>query len=533
MNEIKIVKVSYKVGIYLRLSNEDRDKSNKDETSESIKNQRSMLIDYINRHPEFILIDEYCDEDLSGAGTYRPEFERLIKDCENKKIDIVLCKSQSRFSRDMEIVEKYINNKFKEWNIRFIGLSDNADTLVLGNKKSRQINGLVNEWFLEDVSNNIRSAFNAKMKQGQFISPFASYGYVIDSNNNNKLLIDPEASEIVKNIYDLYLTGLGFTGISKYLNNKNIPCPSLYKYRKGFKLNVVSNKPREEIKWNANTIKKILTNELYLGHLVQGKRTTISYKNHKIKNKDKSDWIKIKNTHKAIINEEIFNKVQIAIKERTKPIKKTGYAHLFSGKVFCLECNHYMRKKNSSKHEYLVCNNNHEGYNDCDNKSSIRYDKLIDLILDAINKKIKKFYDEKELEKLIFENINNKLDNKIKDLEKELKDIQNKISKTNNYLKNIYEDKVNNVITIEQFKRLVVNYHKDEDFYKDQIKTITKKINYYQMKQSSQNYKEIFKKYKKLSNLNTIIIEEFIDKIYIGKFDTVTKNRNIKIKWNL
>ena len=150
-------KTNLRVGIYLRLSNEDKDKVSKDDDSESIKNQRNMLNQYINKHPEFILVQEYCDEDLSGAGTYRPEFARLISDCENRKLDVVLCKSQSRFSRDMEIIEKYINNKFKEWNIRFIGLADNADTEILGNKKSRQINGLVNEWYLEDVSNNIRS----------------------------------------------------------------------------------------------------------------------------------------------------------------------------------------------------------------------------------------------------------------------------------------------------------------------------------------------------------------------------------------
>ena len=400
MNEMESVesKKVLRVGIYLRLSNEDRDKANKEDDSESIKNQRNMLIDYINRHPEFALIDEYSDEDLSGAGTYRPEFERLIRDCENRKLDIVLCKSQSRFSRDMEIVEKYINNKFKEWNIRFIGLSDNADTEILGNKKSRQINGLVNEWYLEDVSNNIRSAFNSKMKQGEFISPFASFGYEIDPNNSNKLLVDPVASEIVKNIFDLYLTGLGFTGIAKYLNAKEIPCPSLYKYRKGIKLNVISNRPREEIKWTTNAIKTILTNELYLGHLIQGKRTTISYKNHKIKNKDKSEWIRIENTHEAIIDEETFNKVQVAMKERTKPMSTTGIVHIFSGKVFCLECEHYMRKKNSSKHEYLVCSNNRDGYDDCENKTGIRYDELSNLVLDAINKKIKKFYDEEELE---------------------------------------------------------------------------------------------------------------------------------------
>ena len=138
------MEIQNKVGIYLRLSNEDNDK----EESESIKNQRNLLVDYIKKESNFVLIDEYCDEDLSGAGTYRPEFERLIKDCEIGRINIVLCKSQSRFSRDMEIVERYLNNKFKEWKVRFIGVSDNADTNNQGNKKARQINGLVNEWYI-------------------------------------------------------------------------------------------------------------------------------------------------------------------------------------------------------------------------------------------------------------------------------------------------------------------------------------------------------------------------------------------------
>lgn len=519
-----------RVGIYLRLSNEDRDKANKDDDSESIKNQRNMLIDYISRHSEFVLVDEYSDEDLSGAGTYRPEFERLIKDCENKKLDIVLCKSQSRFSRDMEIVEKYIHNKFKEWNIRFIGLSDNADTLVLGNKKSRQINGLVNEWYLEDVSNNIRSAFHSKMKQGEFISPFASFGYEVSSEDNNKLVIDPVASEIVKDIFNLYLTGLGFTGIANYLNSKNIPCPSLYKYRKGIKLNVISDRPREEIKWSTNTIKTILTNELYLGHLIQGKRTTVSYKNHKIKNKDKSEWVKILNTHEAIIDEETFNKVQLAMKERTKPMKTTGSVHIFSGKVFCLECKHYMRKKNSTRHEYLVCSGNRDGYDDCINKASIRYDELEKLVLDAINSKINEYYDETQLESIDSKKSTSRFNNKINSLKKQKEQIEKEISKTKNYLKSLYEDKVNRVISVKQFKDLITDYNKNKDMYSKQIKSINNEIVYYKMKEK--NNEKIFSKYQKFEELNRVIVDEFIDKIYIGKVNEDTNTRNIQIKWN-
>ncbi len=531
MNEMK--KKLLRVGIYLRLSDEDNDKQNKLDNSESIKNQRNLLLGEIEKRSEFLLVDEYCDEDLSGAGTYRPEFERLIRDCENGKIDVILCKSQSRFSRDMEIIEKYLHNKFIEWGVRFISFSDNADTANIGNKKSRQINGLVNEWYLEDVSNNIRSAFKTKMEHGEFISPFASFGYEVPNFDNNKLVVDSVAAEIVKEIFNLYLMGMGFTAIAKYLNNKNIPSPSLYKYQKGIKLNIISNRPREEIKWSANAIKTILTNEVYLGHLIQGKRTTVSYKNHKIKSKDKSEWIRIENTHEAIIDEDTFNKVQIAIKERTKPIKQTGLAHIFSGKVFCLECNQYMRKKNSSKHEYLQCSNNRDGYNDCINKQSIRYDKLENIILNEINKKICKYYNEEKLEDLDKLNKNNKFTDKIKALKKQREEVSNSIAKIKKYLKKLYEDKVNGIITVEQFKDLIKDYNKDNDIYKDNLKSIESEISYYiKKKENVKKTKKKFSKYKNLNSLNKVIVDEFIDKIYIGKLNKKLNSRDIQIKWN-
>ena len=146
-----------RVGIYCRLSDEDRFKKDKNDDSESIANQKSMLLKYaLNKNWE--VVNVYSDDDYSGADINRPKFNELLKDCEEGKIDIVLCKTQSRFSRDMEIVEKYIHNKFIEWGIRFVSIVDNADTQVKGNKKARQINGLINEWYLEDLSDNIRSS---------------------------------------------------------------------------------------------------------------------------------------------------------------------------------------------------------------------------------------------------------------------------------------------------------------------------------------------------------------------------------------
>ena len=186
-----------KVAIYCRLSDEDRDKRDKTSESESIQNQKSMLLAYAMERG-WGVFDIYCDEDLSGADRNRPDWNRLIQDAEDRKFNIVLCKTQNRFTRELELVEKYIHDKFLEWNIRFVSIVDHADTEVKGNKKSRQINGLVNEWYLEDLSDNIRRTLNHKKQNGEWTGSFAPYGYMRDPTDKNHLIVDPIAAEIVK-----------------------------------------------------------------------------------------------------------------------------------------------------------------------------------------------------------------------------------------------------------------------------------------------------------------------------------------------
>jgi len=192
-----------------------------------------------------------------------------------------------------------------------------------------------------------------------------------------------------------------------------------------------------------------------------------------------------------------------------------------------------MRKKNSAKHEYLVCSNNRDGYDDCENKSAIRYDVLESIVLKQINKKLKMYYDEAILINESNKRSNNKFTEKIKILDKQRIEIETKISKTRNYLKSLYEDKVNGVITNIQFKELVDNYNNDEDKLRNQIKSIDNEINYYKMKEeTSKNQSEQFSKYQQLKSLNKVIVDEFIDKIFIGKLDEEKNTRDIQIKWN-
>lgn len=194
--------------LYLRLSNEDEGKLTKEEKSESIKNQEMMLKDYAKEHG-YEIVGIYNDEDWSGADSTRPEFNKMIKECEAGNVDVVIAKSQSRFARDMELIERYIHDKFIEWNVQFKTVVDRIDNTKRETKKTSQILGLTDEWYLEDTSYNIRQTFKTKRENGEFTGSFAPYGYAKDPENKNHLVIDPVAAEVVKRIYNDFIGGMG------------------------------------------------------------------------------------------------------------------------------------------------------------------------------------------------------------------------------------------------------------------------------------------------------------------------------------
>ena len=178
-----------KAALYCRLSEEDKNKQSVSDESESIQNQKSMLIAYALEQ-DWEIYHIYSDDDYAGADRNRPAFLRLLADAEQRKFDIVLCKTQSRFTRELELEEKYIHGLFPLWNIRFVSIVDHADTANRGNIKARQINGLVNEWYLEDMSENIKSVLTNKRQNGLHIGAFALYGYKKDPDNKGHLLLD-------------------------------------------------------------------------------------------------------------------------------------------------------------------------------------------------------------------------------------------------------------------------------------------------------------------------------------------------------
>ena len=525
-----------KVGVYCRLSDEDRDKLNKTDDSDSIVNQRSMCLKFANQN-KWDVVDIYSDDDFSGAGMFRPDFDRLIKDCESGKINLVLCKSQSRFSRDMGVIEYYLHNKFIEWGVRFVSIVDNADTNIESNKKSRQINGLINEWYLDDLSQNIKKSLKNKREDGLFMGSFASYGYERDEEGH-KLVVDPVAAEVVKKIFKMYADGYGYHRICEYLNNNNIPPRSVYKKQKGSKF-VCSNCDLETVRWNPDTIAQMLKNEVYIGNLVQGKTTHVSYKNHKKKKVAEKDWVRCENAHEAIIDMDTWNKVQSILGTHYR-VKKNGQINYFTRKVYCSCCGKaFMRNEFKVKSEktgrrsYMQCKGNKK-FHICDNNKSIRTDKLEEILLNAINDLLNNYYDKNNLKEL-YENGYEQDNNieSIKALIKEKENLTKKINDNKNYYRNLFEEKVKGVLNEDMFQMMSKDYFNEIENMMSRIEIIDMQIEELKInKKEKKQADDILKKYKHIKTLNKVILDEFIDKVYIGEIDKDNNTRNIEIEWN-
>ena len=664
--------------LYERLSREDGDKLTKEEKSESIKNQDLMLRNYAIDHG-YEVVGVYNDEDWSGADSSRPQFNEMIKACEAGKVDIVIAKTQSRFARDMELIEKYLHNKFLEWNVQFKSVVDHIDNTRRETKKTSQILGLTDEWYLEDTSINIKETLRAKRASGEFTGSFAPYGYNRDPENKNHLIIDPVASEIVKKIFENYINGMGLRTIARDLNDNSVASPYEYKVSKGSNLklayldnylvydyiekaglykvdisyinesreilhNLISynifskdkknfdNKCklylknysekkmkiyyttyndidynnfdvkkwtllkkddlipfdttciatvvevldrkhtinyqfdillenniehekyyfdviqitndekkiidyekniRKKCKWCDQMIKKILTDEVYIGNLVQSKTTNVSYKNKKKIKKDKEDWIRVENTHESIISTENWLKVQERLKHRVRA-NKNGYYNPFVHKLYCKCCGKVYTRTGDCNHVYFRCKDQNEKYKSCDNRNSISKDELNNFALNKINELLNRFYNEEQLKEFKEKDTDNDLfKSRINSLNKELIDVNKELQNKKTYFQHLYEDKINGLLDTEEYMILKSKYKDDSEKLENRVIKIKEELNLINEKKNVlKNKKTVYSKYKHIDCIDIDIVSDFIDRVYIGKYDKKTKTRDMKIVWN-
>ncbi len=501
------------VGIYSRLSEEDRNKLNEYDESRSIQNQKSMLISYAMSQG-WEIYNIYSDDDYKGSDRNRPAFRQLMKDAEAGKFNIVLCKSQARFTRELELVEKIIHGQFVEWGIRFVGYADNADTAIAGNKKARQINGLVNEWYLEDLSDNIRTVLTDHRRKGMHIGAFALYGYQKDPEQKGHLIIDEEAAAVVRKVFELYAGGMGRTNIARYLNEQGIPNPTEYKKQKGLPYKGVAKKYSSM--WKYFSISDMLKNEMYIGNMVQGKYRNPSYKSKSSKPVPREEWIIVEGTHEPIIDKPLWDKVQKMLAERAKPMC-TGEISIWANKVRCMYCGYSMSSVKNRERRYLRCSSKYFNKISC-RGGFVAQHLLEEAVLKELNALIEQFFDEEEAERNLL--VCRREEQEKKRLRKEEADAKRKTEELENAVKSAYLDKAKGIITEQEFLIFRDSFEQDAALCQKRLEEIQERLKALEKeKDEEKSLRAVLGAYRNLQQLDRTVVDSLIDYIEVGRND--------------
>ena len=515
-----------KVALYCRLSEEDRNKKNETDDSNSIQNQKALLLEYTALQG-WEVYRIYSDDNYTGSDRNRPEFNRLLDDAKARKFHIILCKSQSRFTRELELVEKYINGLFPIWGIRFISLVDNADTANKGNKKSRQINGLVNEWYLEDMSENIRAVLTNRRKNGFHIGAFALYGYKKDPEQKGHLIIDEEAAAIVREVFTLFSQGYGKTAIARMLNERGVPNPTEYKRLHG--LRYQQPERRNSTLWKYFAISDMLTNEIYIGNMVQGKYGSISYKTKQNKPRPRSEWYCVEGTHEAIVDRALWDRVQALITSRAKPFA-VGTIGLFARKVRCAHCGYTMRSLKSRGKHYLQCSNRHVAKEACIG-SFIAVDQLEKAVIQELNTLSQRYLDLDELERSV--TFEQDLAQQKASWRKTRAKLQKQLEDNRNYLRTLYLDKIKGLVSEQDYRSMADDFSGERKRMQTQLMEADHHLEELEARMSAgARRKEVVQRYIHVEHLTREMVEILIDYITVGRKTPGALCIPIEIHWN-
>ena len=512
--------IDFNVGIYIRLSQEDKDKKYESD-SESVINQKELLRGYVKNN-NFNLVKEYVDDGYSGTDFERPGFQNMLEDINNKKINCVIVKDLSRLGRDHVMTGYYIETFFPENNIRFISILESYDSFK--NQASNDSSTFIiacNDYYSKQNSIKIRNVLNEKRKNGKFVGSLPCFGYMRDPLDKGHLVPNPETAPIVKNIFKWRADGIGPTEIANRLNKANIVTPS------GYKKTNYSSRLIDRDNWNISTVKKILCNRIYTGDLVQHTQTKVNYKSKKKITLDEKLWIIVENTHEALVDKETFEYVNNLRKRNTRnyEIKTNREKRLLEGKLFCKECKNRLTVLYRKKQNYWSVNCNRYSRDPIRGRCYSHfypYNYLEDQVLEQINKSISKLIREldiKELNDEVVKNIHKETTN----IDKIVKELQIEKEKITNRLKTLYNDRCDGVISADTYKELAGESEQKLKQINENIEN--QNIKKYKMKNKVNTLPDYTKKIKKLLDLSKPkkeLIDTLVDRIVIDKDRNIT-----------
>ncbi|OUP07723.1 recombinase family protein [Anaeromassilibacillus sp. An200] len=457
--------MDYHVALYIRLSKEDENQG----PSQSVQNQESLLREFVEQH-RLSVFDTYVDDGWSGTSFDRPNFQRMISDIEAQKVNMVITKDLSRLGRDYIMTGHYMERYFPEHRVRYISLLDGIDTGVDSTANDiTPFRAIMNDMYAKDISKKIKSVKRDKQRKGQFIGGKPMYGYKMHPTEKNKIVIDEKAAPVVQRIFSLALSGMSCRKIATTLNEEGIPTPATYA-----NLSVARPGPYSGL-WSSERIADMLKNETYIGNMVQGRTVKISYKSKKCLRQSPENWVVVEGTHEPIIDPETFQKVQMLVNSR-KYTRSRTYDFLLKGLIFCHECGYPMavlNRKNAAGEDrlYFVCRTYQRftkaGICTC---HSIKEETVNKAVLTKVRDVCQTYLNPDALCPIAAEAVENA--SKAASCEAEIQALQSKITALTTNLDQMYMDRLNGLLSEEDFQRIYQKVKMDRTVLEERLKNL-------------------------------------------------------------
>jgi len=509
--------------IYARISDEEKKRGTYDSVGNQIKILKALAVKKGLTH-----IEVYRDDGRTGGNFDRPEFNRMIADIENRKVNCVMVKDLSRFGREHIDGDYYLEIFLPKHNVRFIthheGFDSYLDPQRMNSIEAPLIN-LFNEQYLRQVSNSTKASLKVKRKEGKYVLPQVPYGYLRSTLDKYKLIVDEDVRHVIEDIFSMYLNNTSLNEIAHILNRRGVLPPSQHKRQiKGKTVN-------HDVAWYGAVVRTILSQDILTGHMVQGK--TVSY-SHKVKTRTplpKDQWTVVRNTHETIIDEDTFNRVRVLLSKQTRP--KTGAGNtnttkpsMLAGFVVCADCLTQMQRTKTTRdgreHFYFRCKTNkHLGGQSCTNHL-ITEDVIVEVLLASISNLIDIFVD---VEAALHRNANNEVALMRKRLQRQLDAVtaeRERIANTKAHVFHAYINKLDDTLTDEAYVNLRDNFERMDRENRERILSLKQELE--KLKNGNEymtDFMRRFGQYQGITELTREIVASLVERILIYDDKTI------------
>lgn len=515
----------FRVGIYLRLSVLDNGKKDAD----SMENQKNFLMEYISSRPYLVPVDVYVDNGFTGTDFERPEFNRLLCDVRNGKVNCIIMKDLSRLGRNYVEAGDFIEKIFPFLGVRFIAVNDNYDSALLtsGDELGASLKNVVNDVYAKDISRKVGTALKQKRMRGEYIGNYAPYGYLKDPKDKNHLIIDPESAPFVVEIFELRAGGAGIGTIARTLNEKGIPSPGRLRFERGIVTN--NNKKGFGLPWNRHVLSDLLQNVVYIGNLAQGRSGSCLYKGIPFHWTDQSEWDVAEHTHEPIISMELWASVQEVMARNSQSARKNygKYANLpkrknpYGSLLRCADCGRVIKQVHSYNHSkrngtvvyynYKCPENIELGDGACP-KKSIRAVDLDEAVLATLRKQMEVFMDTQEVLKALIA----KEKEKTKQIAPgtRIQDIQKEIDRRKSLYASLYTDLKTGILTQDEYFYAKKRYQEEMASLEQELCELQSvRAKAAEAEQGERRWEQFISRYYKAETLDSRMLDAMVKEI--------------------